>query len=963
MAQGTVVSVKAGSHGGGTATGNDSLMPVPTDDELHELQQYEKLLQFRDKVVAGSHPRIKSTHLLGKPASALPSAPSQTGIAKMPVNGDRRVVDNSQSFQANLKRPLVNPPTNLPGLGTLSAPPNGPSKSFAPGKPEINPVLLEKSDDLLKAEMQLHRQRVERGLKEQIEQRRASHKASLQASEQLAEFDVSDVMARAMALVQTTSAQPTDDTAANAEASSDSFDDNTFYSSHHDTPSSQMVSRIPNESEDEEMREGSPYEPELDTEPIAPVRPLQPTQSSVGPPQSLLQNVLLQHQLGSSTPGSTAAHSQSTHVVVPGLSSEATSSSRPYRHLLPPGPISSQGSGTGSRSEESGNTGREQAADSRDFSSVNERLINQTHQARGYQASPVVCAHDLSPVAPQPAHVSPLAVARQRPIVRSDTGTRRGTPAQVAALRKQHSAATSPDSSPQGSKAADKKKSKKKKRKAERLAADAAAASPYIKPEPRSPSPFAAPPDARPSKRQRQSLQQLSEFSYDESRYGQPIAIDDNFQDRYPPRIHREERVVGYERIDESGRREVEPILIASPRYERVYYEEPRSAVSGHQGLPDSPHAYEAQYAPREVRSVRPASHVIERPQGEPAPYYDARPSSRTSVRPAAYRARSQSPVAYERSVPTMALSRAAPTRIVVDAFGREYIEPARSAAVVREGAAPEYRVMDPNRVYQRAAPLRAVSRRPDLYEEDTVLYRPGSPAYALPRRVLTQPEYATSEHRIYRETPNHAMAPPPGEYITSRPRLESRAAAEPPLEYVARAASVRPAVDPARYDGVPDFERRPVEERAHEHVDARAASVRPPQAVRYEMPIAYERRIGEEPLREYASVRSASVRPTETVRYEMARDYGARVGSVMPEIPAREYAAAGHPEGRREFMQPPPAGRGYSVVPGEATPQVIRREFSTSQPGRYYGRPPPQSDDDVVFLDRHSREVYRESR
>ncbi|KAK0619854.1 hypothetical protein B0T14DRAFT_520034 [Immersiella caudata] len=930
MAQGTMAPAVAGPNGI-----FPSILPL-TADELHEVQQYKKLMQFRDEVVAGSHPRIKATHLLGKPASTLASAPLQKGTAKMPKNGDSRAKDNSQFFQANLQRPSVNASTNLPGLGNLSGPPSGPSKQVATGKPEINPVLLEKSEDLIKAEMQLHRQRLERDLRTQIEQRRASHKASMQASEQLAEFDVADVMARAMVLVEANAAQPTDDTAANAEASSDSFDDNTFYSSHHDTPSSQMASRLPNESEDEEMRDGSPYEPELDVEPAAPA----------GLQQNLLQSVFFQHNLGSSTPGFTAALSQSARATVPGFSSEATSSSQPYRHLLPAGVISSQESGTGSRSEDSGNTGKEQAADSRDLSSVNKRLLGQAHQAMGYRESPVVRSHDLSPIAPQPAHLSPLAVARQRPLVRSDTDTRRGTPAQVAALRKQHSAATSPDSSPQGSKA-ERKKLKKKKKKAERLAAEASAASPYIKPEPRSPSPLTAVPDSRPSKRQRQSNQQPSDFGYDGSRYGQPISIDDNYQDRYPPRVQREERVVGYERIDEAGRREVDPILVDSPQYQRVYYDEPRSAASVRQGLPDSPHVYETQYAPREARSMRPVS-MVERSQ-DPALYYDARPASRTSMRPTAYRTQSQSPITYERNVQAMPPPRAAPARIVVGSFGREYIEPPRPATIIREGAAPDYRVVESNRIYERAPPHRAVSRRPDLYEDDPVVYRPASPAYGIPRRVITQPEYATPEHRIYRETP---MAPPgpPGEYISSRPRLESRA---PVAEYpLARATSVRPPIEPARYDGASDFERRPVEDRSHEYLEIRSASVRPPPGVRYEVPVAYERRIGDE----YASVRPASVRPAETIRYEIG--YGSRIGSVRPEMSAREYAL---PEGRREVMQP---GRGYSVIPGE---QIIRREFSNGQgqpEAVYYGgRPPVQSDDEVVFLNQKPREAYREAR
>ncbi len=70
---------------GGPAAGNVSSLPPLTADELLEVQEYKKLLQFRDEVVAGLHPRIKATHLLGKPATSLAPVPSQTGAAKMPA--------------------------------------------------------------------------------------------------------------------------------------------------------------------------------------------------------------------------------------------------------------------------------------------------------------------------------------------------------------------------------------------------------------------------------------------------------------------------------------------------------------------------------------------------------------------------------------------------------------------------------------------------------------------------------------------------------------------------------------------------------------------------------------------------------------------------------------------------------------------------------------------------------------
>jgi len=933
MAQGAVASTMASKSAQAGGSRDPSPAKPRISDELHELQQYQKILRFRDEVVNGLHPRIKPTHL-GKPASSVlastsSSASAQATMAKSFLNGDRQMANNVQAYQSNLQRPPPYPPTNFPGLGNLEGA-GGPSRPYASGRLEIDPVLLEKSDDLKKAEMHLHRQRVERGLRDEMEQRRASQKVSTH-SEQLADFDVAEVMMKAMALAQSTSTQPTNDTAANASASSDSFDDNTFYSSQHDTPSSRNVSRLPNDSESDEMRDGSPYEPALEPDPA----PAPPQQSSAAP-QSLLQNVLYHQQhLGSSTPGSTAALSQPANIV-PGLSSEATSSSYPYRHFLPPEVASSQGSGPVSCSE-SGNTTKENTVDSRDLVRISERLAN----VAGQRENPLVRAHDLSPIAPQPAHVSPLAIARQPTLAQSDVDLRRGTPAQVAALRKHHSAATSPDSPPQGSRAADKKKGKRKKRKAEKIAAQiTAGSSPFIKPEPRSPSPIAAPAFSRPNKRQRQSHRQPSEISYGDARYDQSPVVDHSYQDRYQTRVRREERVVGYERVDETGRREVEPILIEPPRYERVYYDEPRSTNSVRQGLPESPHIYETSYPPRELRPVRPVSRVMEVGSGEPTYYHDGRPSSRTGMRPPSYQVRSQSPVAHERTTSAMLPPRTVASRIVVDAHGNEYFDPPRST--VLRG---DYRQVDPSQVYEPTQPPRAAPRRPDMYEDDAALYTRTSP-YAVRRRVITQSNFLPQEQRVYREV-GQSIPPAISEYNAGS-RADSRPALEPGREYIARSSGTRPMVDTAHYDGASAYERRLVEERPY--VDSRAASARPPDLVRYEVPVAYERRVGDETMPSYPSMRSASVRPAETVRYELARDYGSRVGSVRP-LDMSTHA-----------MHPPPVVRSYSVMPSEA-PEVVRRDFSGQALPRYHGRPSVPGDDDVIFLDRHPRDPHRELR
>ncbi|GAB1318823.1 hypothetical protein MFIFM68171_09033 [Madurella fahalii] len=977
MAQPSVVGMTAATGtrtsmvpGGGSEAG---LLASLTSDEIREIREYDKLLRFRDEVVSGSHPRIKPTHLLGKAAqspgklptpaaaaSSAASATSQPAATKGAVNHDRAVNNNLQAQQANRQ---TNMASSVPGLGTLSSPPGGP-KPLGAGKHEIDPVLLEKSADLVKAEIQLKRQRLERGLKEQIEQRRAANKAP----EQLPDLDVADIFAKALSMVHATPARSTDETAANASASSDSFDDNTFYSSRHDTPESNMTARLPTESEDEEMREGSPYEPELDSEPVVQTEQIQPV---VLPAQPVPPSVPSQQQTQPNASASGRAP-PAPEVIVPGLSIRAGGSTGTFAQ--PPAPLAS--GALESSSEESGNTGNGQPSDAQDLARVNERLLN---QALARDPSPLVRAHDLSPLAPQPTHVFPPAIARQPHLATTDSSGARATPAQVAALRKQPSNGSSPESSPQGNTRNERKKNKKKKRKADRLAAEAAAASPYIKPEPRSPSPLTSPQSAHPNKRQRRSQQQPVEILDDEPRYEQRILAEESYQERYQPRVVRQERVVGYERGDDYHHQHGdEPVFVTSPRYERVYYDD--------YGAPPEPAG--TQYV-REVCAVRPGPRVVEAgPYEDGATYYrDVRAASRMSVRPAAvYPDRSQSPVMYERPPAAMPPPK---RRIVVDAFGREYLEPARPTTVIREEVISDPRgsVSIPERRYERVLPPRAISRRPELLDDDAVLYRPASPAYGITRRVVTQPEYAIPDHRGgYREATSNPMPPPPpNEYHPSRP-ITSEREPLPSREYLARPASVRPLQPPAavaesssaHYENGPSGYAPPRDYYAAAAAAAggiiRAASARPAEAsggIRYEQPALREY----PPLPPPPPLRSASVRPAaETVRTAMRYDYDYGAG-------ARAYHRD-EQEGRRgEAVMPPPpsqvgggggGARAYSVVPPGEVPQVVRREYPPAQGQgqsgeRYYGRPPPmgrEDDGEVVFLDRVPRDRgYREMR
>jgi hypothetical protein len=417
-------------------------------------------------------------------------------------------------------------------------------------------------------------------------------------------------------------------------------------------------------------------------------------------------------------------------------------------------------------------------------------------------ASPLIRAHNLSPIAPQPARVSPLATAREAPILREAQHPEEPPPAQVAALRQNPSGVSSADSSPQGAKGSDKRKTKKEKKKKRKASSNENADtpdSPYIKPEPRSPSPFPLVPLARPSKRQRQYAVGLN---YDEARY-EPAQV---IQERAPERYKQIAVPRAYERFEERYEPEVRR---QEPNYHHLDREEgDHRRISGenYERRPKSPATYALPYTQGDVRPVRAASRAIieRRIHEEPLNYRE--PIPRASVRPDEDRERSRSPMIRERRSPIAMGPPRQPVRIVVDAYGREYIDPT-PAPSVRQSVAPPVRYRDSDVIYERA-PIRTVSARApvETYEEASIVYRRPSPSIAPPRHFITQPEYAIPEYRSYRQReysvrPN-IIAPPVDEYVETRGPPERRHMShfeEAPREYAPRAPSVRP--EPIRYE------------------------------------------------------------------------------------------------------------------------------------------------------------------
>lgn len=828
----------------------------------YQIQQYEKIIQFRDAVLAGSHPKVKPPqHLLNSLTAA-----TQSSLFPHPQNHQ---TSNSQSFAANSQRPAV------PGLG-MSAPSAGSNatpKPFGSRSTEINPIFLEKSDDLIKAEAHLQRQRFDRSLKEEIDQRRIAQKTNAQ-SEPLPDFDVHDVLAKAQTLVKATTAPAVSAAGAGANntAASDSFDENSYYSSQLNSPD---TSRRSSQAERASVGGSVTELPQTRLAPGGSAKGKGPA-APVSQFASYAQYQPTTHQHQGPVPTFPPPQPTSSQFI-PGFSSSS------FPHNIPhPDNTATDNTTAGestSLGERSGEASRPDSGNRMDVDPSAGRSVPHHEQSRledslfARPPSPLVIAQDLAPIAPQPSHVSPLATARQQP--QHAIGVPQGTNAQVAALRTEPTVVSSPDSSPRGAKRNDKKKNKKKVGKEKRPAAQAPDV-PYIKPEPQSPSPVTAPQFARPQKRQkRQSDHEAAQPAPER----QPSR---QYGGEYAPTSAPAYPGPGYY----APRPESRAVAPNAYGYAPEYVGDRR--VSG------SAQPYPVQYAPSEhYGGLPPAPAPVSVYEKEPQRVYrDPYDAPRMSARPEHIRAQSRSPMGPPAG-PAM--------RVVVDASGRRYYEPplppAPPAAAYQQPVPPPMRADEPEILYER--PVRGESRRPE-YAEGGVIYRTEPAPYAAPRRIVTQPEYAVPDpHRIYREHEyaGRPMPPPPAEhYVQVRAGDERRPAEEMP-HYAMRATTARPAEPAPRYEMPVEYERvqsmrpeyAPHPYPAPPHGEIRREVVQP-------VPRAYSVRPAEPQL---APRREFSVRPAEAYYAQPVRP-GEEVTYI--EHPRGVTHEIAYDDGRREY-------------------------------------------------------------
>jgi hypothetical protein len=815
-----------------------------TGREVDDVQQYQNIVKFRDAVLAGKHPTVKLPP--GVSPSGSPHRPKS--IATL-ANGQTPIAHNARSVSAN--QAIF---SDAPSASPLDTPA---SRPIEPSHNGINPIFLEKSDELIRAEFQLQRQRLERALKDEVEQRQRRGSRTERA-EPLADFDLSDVLSRALTLVQATTAPTPVDTnlTATNEAASDSFDNNTFYSSRHDTPDSRLAALVQDESDDGGEYEPSEFQPVIEPY-VAQSIAVEANSSSQNIPITKPQEVY------------SAARTADTHlggaIQVPGLNNYPNGQPAFVSHREPNGPQSI--------SDDSGQM--EHPNTIRDARQQMDDVYIDTHPP-----SPLVqnrSNHALE-MAPQPNQASQSVVEEPFPFsVNSGLSTGGGAPpAQVAALRNQQSAITSPDSSPQAGKGSVKRKSKKKKRKLDRQAPEEVM--PYIKPEPRSPSPVTAPVYPRPSKRQKQA-----------QRLGQDIEADDltvinrsqPSQEAYDPRFARGGPApAGYGNASSFTPRSATTAGLADQRYGREFFDDRRPPPGVYARPQPSSPVFAAPPPPSMAYSSRPIV-VDDEFTEQRRVFREPQEASRMSMRPESE--------LYGPPRP--------PARILVDSFGREYIEPPRP--VLRQSVAPTAHHGEPEIIYERVMP-RAASRQPGppAYDDGAALYQRAPSAYPMPRRVVTQPEYM------------------PHEYNDGRPREYSTRPAGPATEYV------RVMAPP---------ERIPADIHGREYAP-RAVSARPVEHIRYEIPHEQGRMQSvrpEGPGREYAGPAHNERRHEVVQPYVM--DYGSRPAD-------------------------PPIQRGYSVRPVERyydSPQA-RGENVT------YIERPAGATREIVYADNPVREVYR---
>ncbi|EXJ81787.1 hypothetical protein A1O1_07852 [Capronia coronata CBS 617.96] len=217
----------------------------PTVQPFNEASEYEKILRIRDEVFSGNHARLTvPAHALRIASSQTPLAVSQSRFNVPPPILPSASPDRGAVAHLRREEDSTQTQTKADGAPVSSSQP-------ASNVSEFDPVLLTKSDDLVRAEFQLKRQRLEKALRDQFEHKRQDARKKPAPSEAKPDFDLPAILAKVLDATKPPSSKEDAD-------GSDSVDANSFYSSR--APDS-TPENGPQSSSAEDGEEVEAYEP------------------------------------------------------------------------------------------------------------------------------------------------------------------------------------------------------------------------------------------------------------------------------------------------------------------------------------------------------------------------------------------------------------------------------------------------------------------------------------------------------------------------------------------------------------------------------------------------------------------------------------------------------------------------------------------------------------------------------
>lgn len=220
---------------------------LAAQDPLDEVAEFEKILKLRDEIFAGNHPRLTvPAHVLRKVSPVSTQSSSRTPVS---VPAQQQVPQVSGLHIALAQDGEKSKQNLLPGPSPPQPTPSQPAVAVS----SINPVLLTKSAEVVKAEITLLRNRLERQLRDQFEQKRADFRKRPAPAEAKPDFDIVTVLMRALEIVKPVSLSKESD----KEDDNESFDENSLYSSRAPDSTPDRPDQSPS-SQDGEIQENVP---------------------------------------------------------------------------------------------------------------------------------------------------------------------------------------------------------------------------------------------------------------------------------------------------------------------------------------------------------------------------------------------------------------------------------------------------------------------------------------------------------------------------------------------------------------------------------------------------------------------------------------------------------------------------------------------------------------------------------